>query len=335
MECGNTGLSTELRVGLVAYPHCQPAGLFAVADVLAILNLQSGTERFRPTWVTAGGDVPLSWQGHLLKGCSSLEETECDLWVVPPLWATDPARVAEVLAMARPVSEVLAKRPGMFWSYCSGSMLLAQTGRMEGRRAATEKWLHAFAQQAFPGVRWDPETSLVHDGEFSSASGLHGYFRILSDWIAENFGTEALRVLESAQFLPPPSRESGAFRPVDETEVRDPRLRRLLYAAQERPADMVDVRWAGEFLEMSARSFSRFALDKTSISPGEWLRRVKLRQVGQKLVQSEDPLKTIASEFGYSSLPGMQRSFHQVTGFTPAQYRRLFGEKAFRPPDGC
>lgn len=335
MERSNTEIPAPTRVGLVAYPHCQPAGLFAVADVLAILNLQLGAERFRSVWATAGSEVPLSWQGHLLKGCSPLEETDCDLWVVPPLWATDPARVGEVLAMARPVAEVLARRRGTFWSYCSGSMLLAQTGRMDGRRAATERWLHAFARQAFPGVRWEADSPLVHDGEFSSAAGLHGYFRILSEWIAETFGTDALRVLESAQFLPSPSREAGAFRPVDDTEVRDPRLRRLLHAARERAADSIDVRWAGEFLEMSARTFSRFVVDKTSLSPGEWLRRVKLRQVGQKLVQSDDPLKAVATELGYSSLAGLQRSFQQVTGFTPAQYRKLFGEREFRPPDAC
>lgn len=324
-----------LAIGLVVFPRCQPAGLFAIADLLALLNHKAGRELFRPVWVTHGGPVAVSWQNQLLRDAVPLETVDCGLWVVPPLWATDVDQLKSVLNEALPVSEELATRQGRFWTYCSGSLILAQSGKIDGRRMATERWLVLLAGRLFPSVKWDAESGIAHDGEFSSAAGLHGYFRILSEWIAQTMGLDVLRTLEAGQFLPIPSRESGAFRPVDETVVCDPRLRRLLEAAKGTPADRIDLAWACGLLDMSSRSFFRFVADKTDMTPGEWLRRIKLRQVGRLLATTDTPLREISKELGYQSQAGLTRSFQQATGYTPQQYRKLFGELEFSPPVLC
>lgn len=324
-----------VKIGLVVYPHCQPAGLFAITDLLAIFNHHAGRDMFQPVWVSQGGPVPVSWQSQLLRDTVALETVECDLWVVPPLWATDFDQLQAVLDMARPVTDQLARREGRFWSYCSGSLILAQSGKLEGRKAATEPWLLLLAERLFPKVSWDAEIGVAHDGDFSSASGLHGYFRILTEWIARTMGVEVLRVLENGQYLPVPSRESGAFRPVDETVVLDPRLRRLMEAAKGTAADKVDLAWACQLLDMSPRTFFRFVADKTTLTPGEWLRRIKLRQVGRMLATTDASLKEIGHALGYPSQAGLSRSFQQVTGFSPGQYRKLFGEVEFRPKELC
>lgn len=335
MTHNSTAAQPPLEIGLVVYPHCQPAGLFTIADLFALLNHKAGRELFLPRWVSADGPVPVSWQSQLLRDAQPLGSVDCGLWVVPPLWATDTDQLRVVLESAKPVSEQLAGRQGKFWTYCSGSMVLAQSGRLDGRRMATERWLVLLAERLFPSVRWDADAGVSHDGEFSSAAGLHGYFRLFSGWIAQTMGVETLRVLESGQFLPVPFRESGAFRPVDESVVLDPRLRRILEASKTIPADRIDLSWACGLLEMSSRTFFRFVSDKTSMTPGEWLRRIKLREVGHRLATTEDSLREIARELGYQSQTGLARSFQQVTGYTPIQYRKLFGELEFRPPQLC
>jgi transcriptional regulator GlxA family with amidase domain len=153
--------------------------------------------------------------------------------------------------------------------------------------------------------------------------------------VGENLGPQVVRELEKMMLFPKPHRESGAFRPVDPAELHDPRLRRVVVEAMSLGADTVDLDWAATLLGMSPRSFSRFVRDKTGLSAGDWLRRINLRQVGEDLAKTDLSVKQIAVNRGYSGVASLQRSFHQVTGYTPTQYRRHFSEGAHTARDLC
>lgn len=58
---------------------------------------------------------------------------------------------------------------------CTGSVLLARTGLLDGRRAATNKNAMGMAVKRFPAVRWAERARWVEDGKFTlrrSASAL-------------------------------------------------------------------------------------------------------------------------------------------------------------------
>lgn len=118
---------------------------------------------------------------------------------------------------------------------------------------------------------------------------------------------------------------------MEEAEVRDGRLRRLLDLARESPVEQIALEWASARRGMSSRTFSRFHADRTSLSPRQWKRRIKLREVRELLPVTNQPLKQVASSLGCRIEAGLHRSILQVIGCTPQQHRNLFVEVGHVP----
>ena len=55
---------------------------------------------------------------------------------------------------------------------CTGTALLAETGRLDGRRATTNKMLFNWLATQWPRVQWVKEARWVEDGKFVTSSGV-------------------------------------------------------------------------------------------------------------------------------------------------------------------
>ncbi len=322
-------------VGLILYPGCQPAGLFATADLLGMINFRAGQEVFRSVWVTGNQGAETSGPIPWIQPCLPISQATCDIWVLPTLWATDPQHLSVILEGAQGIADGLREKDpaSEIWCYCSGAMILALTGLVQRRVVTTTWWLEPLLRDKFPGVDWRFSEALHRDGRFLSASGLHGYFGLIANWVASAMGVEIVQELERSLFLPRITRETSAFRSVNPMEIHDPRLRKVVLVAQQMPADAIDLGWACALLGMQGRSFSRFVQSTTGLSAGVWLRRIKLRQVGEALTNTNKPFKEIAQDFGFQAISSLHRGFQQTTGFTPSQYRALFSERNKAGPD--
>jgi AraC family transcriptional regulator len=68
-----------------------------------------------------------------------------------------------------------------------------------------------------------------------------------------------------------------------------------------------------------AAAFRRFH----HCSPGEYLRRLRLRYTRQRLADPEVPLATVAAEAGFADQSHLTRTFKRFTGMSPGRYRTL------------
>jgi len=55
---------------------------------------------------------------------------------------------------------------------CTGTALLAETGRLDGRRATTNKMFFSWPATQWPRVEWVKEARWVEDGKFVTSSGV-------------------------------------------------------------------------------------------------------------------------------------------------------------------
>ncbi len=60
-------------------------------------------------------------------------------------------------------------------------------------------------------------------------------------------------------------------------------------------------------------------------SPGEYLRRIRVRTACRLLAETEDPLASIAYRTGYADQSHFTRHFKRALGVTPGAYRHLVG----------
>ena len=317
-----------LHLGFLLFDGCMPTGLFAAADMARAANLRAGREVFRVTWASLdGAPVDSVDGGPRLLPTHALADASCDAWLVPGLWAVSEAGVAQAVGAAAPLVKALAGLPSTtpLWSWCTGVALLAHAGRLDGRAATAAWWLRGGLERRHHRVSWHFDELLVDDRDVRTAAGPNGYLPLMTAALAERLPPHAMRDIEDVLMLPRPREWVPVFRPVELIAIEDARLRRALTFAQRCAAHALTLEVASAHLGMSTRSFARLVQDGTGITAGEWLRRVKLCQVGESLLASNEPVKAIADRLGFGSEASLHRSFHRTVGCTPAKFRQRSG----------
>ena len=318
-----------LRLALLLYPGCMPAGLFATADLARAANLRAQRAVVTTCW--AGVDlapVP-TWQGPALTPGVALAQAEVDAVLVPGLWLSSPdgwqaPALQQQLAPAVAALRALPRRTRV-WSYCAGVALAAASGRLRGRGATATWWLRAALEQQFGAVHWRFDEPLVEDGPATTAAGANGHLPLMLLALAQRLDAAALGDLQSLLMLPRPRTTHPAFAEHDLMAVTDPTLRRALLWVQRCPATALRLPALAEALALSPRTLARRVQAHTGLSAALWMRRIKLRQVGEALCDTPLPLKRIAEDLGFASEAGLHRAFQQATGQTPLAYRMAHG----------
>lgn len=322
-----TPCATGLRIGLLLYPGCMPAGLFAFADLLHGANRRAGKVLFETVFVARRAGAVECAHGQSLSATAAVDGAGLDAVLVPGFWAESPRHVPATLAANGELLRVLAglgKRVAV-WSYCSGVCLAAATGRLNGEPATVTWWLADAMRQAFPKVRWQIEHTSVWNRRSATASGVNGHLPLAQALVERRLSVEAYQDLTQLMVLPRPERSHHVFRTLSLAGQPD-RLMRQLHAVAERlPASEATVSRLAQALNTSERTLARKVAAATGSSVASHVRRIKLHQVSERLVHTSAPASTISADLGFSSDSAMRRMFKELTAMTPAQYRQAFG----------
>jgi len=315
------------RLGLLLFPNCMPAGLFAASDMVRACNLRAGRVRMTVSWVGTGlEDVP-THQGPNLRAQSTVAEGGCDAWLLPGLWLASTDRLDSAIREQRRLVEAVNALPGraQVWSYCAGVALAAAAGRLDGRAATATWWLQSALASHFRRVHWRSALDLVIDGRAITAAGPIGYLPLMLDRLGQHFADDVLQDVQELLMLPNPRKRHPSFAPVEMMRLSDPSMRSLLAWAQRTPAQDVTLAEAARQQSISVRTLARLVDRASGMGAGEWLRLAKLCQAAEALRSSRMPVKAISEELGFGSEASLYRAFRSATGLTPSAYRQAYG----------
>lgn len=314
------------NIGLLLYPGCMPAGLFAFADLLVAANQRVGQRHFQLRWLGFDTQPVECAQGLRLQPQSRLAEGACSAVLIPGLWADSEAMIAQALEANREVIRGLAQLPRttQLWSYCTGVCLLAQSGRLNGESATATWWLASSLQTRFPKVDWQFEQAQVTNRLNMTASGVSGYLSIARALIERQLGEAIYRDIARLMVLPRPEPTTSVFRAIGLLENADPLLRRLHLLVERLPAQQLSVQRLADELAVSARTLARKVQALTGNAVSDQVRLIKFNQAAERLTMTTDSIGRISGALGYSDESSFRRTFKQVTGMTPATYRQQF-----------
>lgn len=210
-------------------------------------------------------------------------------------------------------------------SICSGAFVVAATGLLDGRRAATH-WMHADELRAqYPAVTVDPDVLYVDEGSIVTSAGtsagidacLHLVRRELgagpANAIARRMVTPAQRDGGQAQFIAAPITERCSDSLAGVMDWM------LVHLDRELTVDELARRAL-----MSPRTFARRFRADVGTTPGAWLNRQRLLRAQQLLEATDDTLESIAQATGFGSAAVLRHHFARVLQTTPTAYRRTF-----------
>jgi transcriptional regulator GlxA family with amidase domain len=333
MPNGQRGIDAPIRLGLLLYPNCLPAGLFAVSDMVSACNLRTGLERVSLVWVGLDTKPIHIAHGPTQQAQVTLAASYCDILLVPGLWLTSVQELPVLLQQQQALVAQLRALPKTtkMWSYCIGVTLLAAAGRLDGKQATMTWWLCDGMRERFPKTQWLRSESVVTDGRMVTASGANGYLPLMLDKLPGIYGEEVVREVSEVLMLPQPHARHDTFRDVDMLTLQDAKLRKLMLFAQRTAASDLSLDGAASHLNISVRTLCRQVQGVTGLAAGDWLRRIKLRQASEALCNVNASIKQISDELGYSSEASLHRAFKKTTGLTPVAYRQVYGTRAQWP----
>ncbi len=211
-------------------------------------------------------------------------------------------------------------------SVCTGAFLLAATGLLDGRRAATH-WSHCGElARRFPRVRVESDPIFVRDGSIWTSAGVTAGIDLALTLVEEDLGRSlALAVARQlVVFLKRPGGQAQ-FSTVLALQATEDRFGALHAWIGAHLADAITLPAMARQAGMSERSFSRHYIAATGMTPARAVERLRVEAARRLLVDTRLPIKRICRQCGFGSEETMRRSFLRALATAPQDYRSRFG----------
>jgi len=335
-----------IRVSIVATPDAMVApvsGLFETFRLVGPLavaegDAPSGTAPFEVEIVGRFAGEIRSASGLPIMAHRSVDEVaETDVVIVPSMemhgrgdWV--PGRYPRIVTWLRDMHA----RGATICSACSGGMLTAETGLLDGHEA-TVHWLSEAAfRRRHPAVTLRIEEALVVSGErgrlvtSGAATAWHDLALYL---VAHLIGPATANAVARFGLLQWHPEGQAAFHvfdpPMDHGDAAVAAAQRWIAAhlAVANPVERM-VEHSG----LPARTFKRRFRAATGETPIAYVQRLRVERAKRRLEQSADSIEEISWAVGYEDPASFRRLFKRLTGLTAGEYRRRFSVPGARAP---
>ncbi|MEZ5669466.1 MAG: helix-turn-helix domain-containing protein [Alphaproteobacteria bacterium] len=329
------GRAVALR--LLAVPQTTASVLYGLYDLLgaagviwpALTGREASAVRF-DVRIAARTTMPMACVGGIRidPHCALDDDRGAEVVVVPDLIIRpdgDPRGrwPAETAWLRRKYQE-----GAMICSVCSGSILLAEAGLLDGRPATTHWAFQRTIATYYPHVQLDSERVLVAAGSDLQVVTSGG----VSCW-------EDLVLYLTARYCG----QQEAIRLAKVYLLGDRACGQLPYAAMVRPGAHGDepVAEAEQWVQqnfarpnavagmvsasgLAERTFKRRFRKATGAAPITYVQTLRVERAKEMLETSLTPTDAISVAVGYDDPASFRRLFKRETGLTPGEYRRRF-----------
>lgn len=211
-------------------------------------------------------------------------------------------------------------------STCSGALVLAETGLLDGREATTH-WAYAETfRRYFPQVRLRLEHLMMTSGERGEIimSGANGSWHDLAlHLISQRVSAAAAQSI--ARFLLLEWHHDGQIPYMRFLPRRDHGDAVILHAQEwleAHPATPNPVEEVMRHSGLPTRTFNRRFLKAAGTTAIKYVQLLRIEAAKRRLEADSEPIDEVARQVGYEDPAFFRRLFKRVTGITPGTYRR-------------
>jgi transcriptional regulator GlxA family with amidase domain len=330
--------SPPIRVALLAYAECSASVVHGMYD----LFMSAGRD-----WDAYAGNPPGPQLMHprivaadprgfaVANGLRMVPEGGLDMSAVPDVVCVPDLNVMPGESLdGRFAAEIAWLRAcyaggAVIGTACSGALLLAHAGLLDGQDATTHWAFNDDLQRSYPSVKVCPGRALVVSGReqrLVMAGGgttwLDLAIYLIARLVSVQVATQAARVhLVNWHDIgtQPFARLARSRQSADSVIGRCQEWIAMNYRSHAPVNAMIQL--AG----LPERSFKRRFLQATGLSPLQYVHTLRIEEAKQMLEAGDEPVERIADEVGYEDAGFFSRLFQRNVGLTPAQYRRRFG----------
>lgn len=218
---------------------------------------------------------------------------------------------------------------------CSGALIAAATGALDGHRVTTHWTRAAMLSQRWPAVDVDADPIFIRSAPASdrsdsrevwSSAGVTAGIDLTLALVEHDHDTQvAQRIAQHlVMFLRRPGGQSQFAAPTWIRQAPPGPIRRAQELVIDDPGADHRVGELARHVGMSERHFVRTFSRDVGLSPARFVARIRVDTARQALESSTDTVESIARRCGFGTAETMRRTLVRHLGVSPDDYRRRF-----------
>jgi transcriptional regulator GlxA family with amidase domain len=314
------------ELGVLIYPGAQMAAVHGLTDLFDVANRIAAEHQSTQLpllrvshWQVEGDQAPVRvYDSH-----PAPDSALVAVLIPPSIASFYPGQVPQALLQWVRQQHANGATLG---GVCVGSILLAESGLLDGR-SATAHWTSAktFAER-YPAIKLKADTPIVDDGDLITTAGLMAWSelglrlvdRLLGPSIAT--GTARFLVVEHSDS----ASECGSnFAPI--LSHGDASILKVQHWLQSTGATDVSLTTMAERAGLEERTFLRRFRAATGLKPTEYCQHLRVGKAREMLEFTNGTIDHIAWTVGYQDPSAFRATFKKITGLAPSDYRTRFG----------
>jgi len=205
-------------------------------------------------------------------------------------------------------------------SICSGALILADSGILEGKQASTHWSRASTAQTEFPNVDWQLNQLFVNSGSIYTSAGVTAGIDLTLHLIEKDLGSAIS--LKTAQELVVYLRRNGgqaqfssalSLQAAGQSNIA--KLSEIILA--EPDADWTSDKMA-QSAGVSARTLHRRLKEDIGATPAQFVERLRL-DLARTALLKRSSIKQAAHLSGFGHIQNLRRAFQRNFGITPSE----------------
>ncbi len=329
-----TNIQTEAqaprRVVMVVYPDAHILDVVGPLEVLtgAKLFLPEGTQPYDVHVVAHEAGRISTTSGLNIEADQSFKDAACDTRTIDTLMIAGGHGTVQALedkALLDFVS-LAAARANRVVSICTGAMILAEIGLLNGKRATTHWWWCPILSQKYPDVRVEVDAIYVRDGNIWTSAGVTTGMDLALSLVEMDWGHDiALQVARyNVMYMMRPGGQSQFSAHLVAQKAEDPVINDTLTYVLGHLSEGLTVTELAARAAMSERTFARKFKDETGMTPAAYVEAARVQAARVELEQSDTGVEQIAVQTGFQSAERMRRAFQRHVGVSASDYRERF-----------
>jgi transcriptional regulator GlxA family with amidase domain len=324
-------VAREHNAVVVAMEGLQLLDLAGPVEVLRVANRLGGEPPYRSVVATPGGADVRSDSGVRVGADVSLGELARSRQPVDTLTVVGGLGTLHMLDDDRFLADVarLSRRAARTTSVCTGSLVLAAAGLLDGY-AATTHWAVADQLAAREAVEVRSDQIFVRDRDRWTSAGVTSGIDLFLALVEEDHGPDIAHYAAGwlVVFVRRPGGQSQFSAQLLAWPATTPSIAQLQHWLSDHLDADLSLAALAARAGMSTRNFTRTFRRETGTTPAAYVERLRIETARRLLETTGLTVETVAKQVGLHRPETLYRAFRRRVGTTPDRYRQHFGRRA-------
>lgn len=210
-------------------------------------------------------------------------------------------------------------------SICTGVFILAETGLLNGKSAATHWAAADYFKMKYPQINLLPQEIIVDEGNIYTSGGATSFHNLMI-YIIEKFCGKEIANYTAKMLLIDINKEPQSSYAIFSTQKLHSDKEILI--AQKYIESNFNKRISLDIISnevaISKRNFIRRFKNATGNTPIEYIQRVRVEAVKKSLETTQNSIEEIVHNVGYDDMTTFRKLFKRITGISPNEYRKKY-----------